>query len=276
MVGVDAMNPNNEFSSFVENNLRRLQGDTDFRGLSNVWVREAIRLSYGYNFTWLGRPIIQFPQDIYVLQELIWTVRPDIIIETGIAHGGSLILSASMLAMLDYCDAVSSGKDICPTDSSRKVVGIDIDIRAHNRTAIEDHPMSHLINLIEGSSIDTLIVETVKQMIPTNSRVLVMLDSNHTHDHVFEELKAYAPLVTRGSYCIVMDSSIEVLPVDFETNRPWCRGNSPASALHQYLRNLQDNETFGVDGSNLAFEIDKLIESKITITGAIDGFLKRL
>jgi cephalosporin hydroxylase len=270
------MNANEEFANEVKQNIQKLSKDADFRGLSNVWLREAGRASYFYNFSWLGRPIIQVPQDIYAIQELVWQVKPDLIIETGIAHGGSLILSASLLAMLDYVDAVATKMSIDPLQSKRRVIGIDIEIRSHNRKAISEHPMAHLIDLHEGSSIDTAITDKVRAQASQYSKVLVMLDSNHTHAHVLEELKLYAPMVSQGSYCVVMDSSIDNLPEGHITNRPWGKGNNPKTALFAYLDALKTGSgQIGDDGKSLEFDIDKDIESKLMVSGALDGFLRR-
>ena len=178
---------------------------------------------YSYNFSWLGRPIIQYPQDMVAMQELIWQIKPDLIIETGIAHGGSLIMSASTLALLDYCDAVEAAQTLDPKASCRRVLGIDIDIRAHNRTAIEAHPMAHKIDMIQGSSINPDIISQVHEHVRGYDRILVCLDSNHTHDHVLAELEAYAPLVSPGSYCVVFDTIIEDMPSDFFPDRPGAR-----------------------------------------------------
>jgi cephalosporin hydroxylase len=270
------MNTNKQFSDEVTKNIQNLSKDADFRGLSNIWLREAGRLSYFYNFNWLGRPIIQVPQDIYAIQELVWQVKPDLIIETGIAHGGSLILSASLLAMLDYVDAVENKIYVDPLKSKRRVIGIDIDIRSHNRESILEHPMAHLIELQEGSSIDTLITDKLRTRASQFNKVLVMLDSNHTHDHVLEELKLYSPMVSQGSYCIVMDSSIENLPEGYITNRPWGKGNNPKTALYAFLHSIKSGSgLIGDDGKSLEFDIDKDIEAKIMISGALDGFLRR-
>ena len=144
---------------------------------------ETLRVGYSYNFNWLGRPIIQYPQDMIALQEIIWEVKPDMIIETGIAHGGSLIFSASMLNLLEACGEIEEGK----------VLGIDIDIREHNKKAIETHPMSKKITMFQGSSIDEEMIQKVHEFAKSGKRILVCLDSNHTHVHVLAELKAYAP-----------------------------------------------------------------------------------
>jgi cephalosporin hydroxylase len=270
------MNPSVTFAGQVKANLEALSKDRDLKNLGNIWVREALKYNYAHNFSWLGRPIIQIPQDIYALQEIIWEVKPDLIIETGIAHGGSLIMSASMLALLDYCDAVEHGCTLIPGESSRRVLGIDIDIRSHNRIAVEKHPMAHLIEMIEGSSIAPEVVVQVVAKARQYKKIMVCLDSNHTHDHVLSELQVYAPLTSFGSYCIVWDTGVEDLPDDFCTERPWGKGNNPKTAVREYLRQLDVSEHIAADGSLLKFEIDKMIESKVMITAAPDGFLKRI
>lgn len=260
-----------EFEAQVQKNINRIGDDKQFLGLSSVWNREAIRYGYASNFTWLGRPIIQVPQDIYAIQELVWKVKPDLIIETGIAHGGSLIMSASMLALLDYMDAINHGLHLDPKKSTRKVLGIDIDIRKHNKHAIETHPLAHLIEMIQGSSVDKAIVERVRDFSSGFSKVMIFLDSNHTHDHVLNELRAYAPLVSTGSYCVVWDTGVEDLPDGFVTDRPWGKGNNPKTAVHAYLDEQRNN----AQSNNIRFEIDKNIEYKLAITAAPDGFLLR-
>jgi len=264
------------FARLVEENIAKIAADRDFLGLSNIWVRESIRHKYAQNFSWLGRPVIQVPTDIYAIQEIIWKVKPDLVIETGIAHGGSLILSASMLAILDYCDAVVEGKNLDPRQSKRRVIGIDIDIRKHNREAIEAHPLAHLIEMLQGSSIEVSIVNQVKEKAGCHKKILVFLDSNHTQEHVFSELQAYAPLVSMGSYCVVWDTGVEDLPEGFVTDRPWGKGNNPKTAVWQYLRSLNEETRYGFDGKELNFEIDKMIEYKLAITASPDGFLKRI
>lgn len=241
-----------------------------------AFIKSSLVSQYSYNFTQLGRPIIQYPQDMVALQELIWQIKPDLIIETGIAHGGSLILSASMLAMLDYCDAVEAAEVLAPKSSRRRVVGLDIDIRPHNRLAIKTHPMSHLIDMIQGSSISPDIISQVHDIANNYKRVLVCLDSNHTHDHVLAELEAYAPLVTNGSYCCVFDTIIEDLPAGMYPDRPWNKGNNPKTAVWEYLRRLKSEGRNAADGGPLAFQIDKSIENKLLITAAPDGYLRRV
>jgi cephalosporin hydroxylase len=225
---------------------------------------ESASSKYSYNFSFLGRPIIQYPQDMVAIQEIIWNIKPDLIIETGIAHGGSLIMSASMLALLDMCDAIQSGASINPKISARKVLGVDIEIRPHNRLAIETHPMSSRIQMIQGSSIDPLIIEKVKKISSDYKRVMVFLDSNHTNDHVLLELKAYAPLVSLESYCVVFDTIIEDMPEDTSLDRPWGPGNNPKTAVWKFLKNHPE------------FEIDKQIQDKLLITVAPEGYLKKI
>lgn len=249
--------------------------DGEVNSIALDFLIKTAPYKYAYNYKALGRPIIQFPQDMIAIQELIWEIKPDLIIETGIAHGGSLIMNASVLAMLDYCDAVSAGTTLDPKAPGRKVLGLDIDIRQHNREAIEKHPLAHKIDMIQGSSIDSLVVEKVKKIADQYSKVLVLLDSNHTHDHVLAELKAYAPLVSKGSYCIVYDTVIEDMPADSFPDRPWGIGNNPKTALHAYLKELQSEVVLAADGETLFYEIDKDIENKLLITVAPDGYLKR-
>ncbi len=270
------MDSRSEYTALVEKNIKEIGEDRDFIGLSNIWVRESIRHNYAQNFTWLSRPIIQVPQDIYAIQEIIWEVRPDLVIETGIAHGGSLILSASMLAMLDYCDAVSEKNYLNPHESSRRVLGVDIDIREHNRIAIESHPLGHKIDMISGSSIAPEVIEKVRSTALKYERVLVFLDSNHTHEHVLAELEAYAPLTSPGSYCVVWDTGVEDLPKGFCADRPWDKGNNPKTAVWEYLCILEEEGRSDVDGKELQFNVDKAIEHKIVITASSDGFLKRV
>lgn len=219
---------------------------------------------YSYHFDWMCRPIIQYPQDIVAMQEIIWEIRPDLIIETGIAHGGSLVFSASMLAMLDMCDAIEAGVTLDPTRSKRMVLGIDIDIRPHNRDAIEAHPMASRIRMIQGSSIAPEVVTQVRNLATDFQRVLVCLDSNHTHDHVLAELRAYAPLTSVGSYCVVFDTVVEDIPKSMFHDRPWGPGDNPKTAVWEYLKTHPE------------FEIDKGVEHKLLITVAPDGYLKRI
>lgn len=258
------MDPIKSFESEVSENIDALGKDDDLQGLSRIWSRLTNDHKYTYNFSWLGRPIIQYPQDMNAWQELIWKIRPDLIIETGIAHGGSLIFSASMLAMLDMCDAIEAGESFNPKESKRRVLGVDIDIRSHNREAIEAHPMASRIKMLQGSSVAPEIVEQVRQEAQGYQRVLVCLDSNHTHEHVLAELEVYAPLTSVGSYCVVMDTLVEDMPKSIFLDRPWGPGDSPKTAVWEYLKTHSE------------FEIDKTIQHKLLITVAPDGYLKRV
>ena len=256
--------PSDEFAKEKTNNIVKLGSADDLIKASYLWQEKAARYNYVYNFEWFGRPIIQFPQDIVATQEIILSSKPDLIIETGIAHGGSLIFSASMLALLDVAEAIESGATIDPRKSERKVLGIDIDIRAHNRAAIEAHSMSSRIEMIQGSSIDPEVVNQVQNIAKGYERVMVFLDANHTHDHVLAELNAYAPLVSKDSYCIVYDTAIEDVSENLSENRLWGPGNNPKTAVWEWLK------------TNENFEIDKAIPNKLLITVAPDGYLKRL
>ena len=243
----------------------RAQGeDRELAKATRTWINQANRNKYSYHFEWMGRPIIQYPQDIVAMQELIWHVRPDLIIETGIAHGGSLVFSASILALLDLAEAMEADKSFSAHESTRKVLGIDIDIRAHNRAAIEAHPFSRYIETIEGSSVDLDVAEKVKALAKGYQRILVCLDSNHTHDHVLKELELYAPLTSTKSYCVVFDTIIEDLPEDMFPNRPWGPGDNPKTAVREYLKTHPE------------FEIDKHIQDQLLITVAPDGYLRRV
>jgi cephalosporin hydroxylase len=269
------MDPIEEFETRNREMISAAAGDRELAHLTERWFDIANRYEYSYHFSWLSRPVIQYPQDMVAMQELIWSVRPDLIIETGVAHGGSLILSASMLALLDYCDAIEQERTLDPGKPGRHVVGIDIDIRDHNRKAIETHPLSNRIALLQGSSTAPETVSQAKRMAAGAQRVLVCLDSNHTHEHVLAELEAYAPLVSPGSYCVVFDTIIEDLPDSAFPDRPWGKGNNPKTAVREYLRRLRDYRVAAADGSRLELYRDKSIESKLLITVAPDGFLRR-
>jgi cephalosporin hydroxylase len=237
------------------------------RGLgaaAGEFMRASTIPKYSYNFFWLGRPIIQYPQDVVAMQEIIWSVRPDLVIETGIAHGGSLVFSASMLLLLDVCDALAAGAVFDPRAAARAVLGVDVDIRAHNRAAIEAHPLASRIRMIEGSSTAPEIVARVREIASGYKRILVCLDSNHTHDHVLAELEAYAPLVTKGSYCVVFDTIIEDFPKELYPDRPWGPGNNPKTAVREYLKTHRE------------LEIDRSIHEKLLITVAPEGYLRRI
>ena len=245
-------------------NISEMNKDDNINKLGLDFLCESAAFNYSYNFDWLSRPVIQYPQDIVAMQELIWQVKPDLIIETGIAHGGSLILSASMLAQLDMIEAIESGKTINPKQSKRKVLGIDIDIREHNKIEIEKHPMSTRIKMIQGSSIAYEVIDQVKNIANNFKCILVLLDSSHTHEHVLAELEAYAPLTSVNSYCVVFDTIVEDLPAGMFPDRPWGPGDNPKTAVWQYIK------------SHPEFVIDKTIQDKLLITVAPDGYLKRM
>ena len=237
------------------NNEIVIQNNTELWQKTHNWMFADGMRHYSYHFEWLGRPIIQYPQDIVQFQEIVWKTKPDLIIETGIAHGGSLILSASLLALLDL---------INPAASKRMVLGIDIDIRKHNREAIETHPLSGNIIMYEGSSTNTDIVKKVKEYSKDYNSVMVCLDSNHTYKHVLDELELFAPLVSTGNYCIVWDTIIEEMPDNFLSDRPWGKGNNPKTSVFEFLKTHKE------------FEIDKEIQQKLLITVAPDGYLKKV
>lgn len=244
------MKPLEDFEREKKQNIDRLRENTAAKKAGIQFMQDTASGKYTYNFTWLGRPIIQYPQDMVALQEIIWSVNPDLIIETGIAHGGSLVFSASILELLG---------------GNGHVLGIDIEIREHNRIEIEKHPMKKRITMIEGSSVDENIVKQVHKHAAGKERVMVILDSNHTHEHVIRELRAYAQLVTKDSYLIVFDTAIEDMSEDHNWNgRPWGKGNNPKTAVWEFLKEH--------DG----FVIDKSIDSKLLITVASDGYLKRI
>jgi len=253
-----------EFNKQRFSNLSNLANDTESHLAAIDFLVKTAANKYSYNFDWMGRPAIQLPNDAWVMQELIWKIKPDLIIETGIAHGGSLVMNASMLALLDICEAINKETQFNPSISTRKVLGIDIDIRSHNRLAIESHPMSSRIEMIEGSSVDSSVVKKVHDIAKNFKTILICLDSNHTHEHVLKELEAYASLTTIGSYCIVFDTVVEDMPSDMFPDRPWGKGNNPKTAVWEYLKTHEE------------FEIDKSIQNKPLITVAPDGFLKRI
>ena len=242
------------FEQEVNDRLDANGRDDTLASAAHRFAVASIEKQYSYNFSWLGRPVIQYPQDIVAMQELIWAVQPNLIVETGIAHGGSLIFSASMLELNAACGG--------PADA--RVLGIDIDIRAHNREAIEAHPMSRRIRMIQGSSVAPEIVAEVAAAAAGKQRVLVCLDSNHTHSHVLAELEAYASLTTVGSYCVVFDTIVEDLPAEMYPDRPWGPGNNPKTAVHAYLKTHPE------------FVIDKQVDHKLLVSVAPDGYLKRV
>ena len=235
-----------KFAQEVAGNIQRLGQSQSMQKSGMDFVSESAKYNYSYNFSWMGRPVIQYPQDMVAMQEIIWDVKPDLIIETGIAHGGSLIMYASFLKLIGH----------------GHVLGIDIDIRQHNRVEIEKHPMFNRITLLEGSSTSDDIVQQVRVFAQGYSKIMLVLDSNHAHDHVLEELDLYSPLVRKGSYCIVFDTVIEDMSECSFSDRPWGKGDNPKTAVWKFLK---DNDRF---------EIDKEIENKLLITVAPDGYLK--
>jgi cephalosporin hydroxylase len=241
------------FAKEVEARIDANRADECLKASAGSFMLASLRPKYSYNFSWMGRPIIQYPQDMIAMQEIIWDVRPDLIIETGIAHGGSLVYYASLLELRAACDG-----------NQGEVLGIDIEIRPHNRKAIEEHPMKKRITMIEGSSTASDIVDQVWELARDKESVLVCLDSNHTHDHVLAELEAYAPLVTVGSYCVVFDTVVEDMPENSFPDRSWSKGDNPKTAVWEYLKNHSE------------FEIDRNIEHKLLITVAPEGYLKRV
>lgn len=256
--------------------IREYPEDAEWQSLSRDWMRRAFEQKYMYNFSWLGRPIIQTPVDMVAMQELILQVKPDLIIETGIAHGGSLMMYASMLALIDYSEAVELGMVIDPSTTKRHVLGIDIDIRPHNQAAIETHPMAHRIKMIQGSSIDTEVVSRVRKCSEEYERVMVVLDSNHTHEHVVAELEAYGSLVSKGSYCVVFDTIVEDLPQETFKDRPWDRGDNPKTAVWEYLKKLSEHKKTDAQGAVIEFEVDKKFQDKLMLTAAPGGYLRRV
>ena len=237
------------FEKVNKKNISKMSKDKNFKNLTKSWFKSSEKFQYSYHFSWMGRPIIQYPQDIIALQEIIWKIKPDLIIETGIARGGSLIFSASMLHLI----------------GNGNVIGIDIDIRKHNRIEIEKHPMFKRIKMIEGSSIDEKIAKQVYRLAKNKKRILVILDSNHSHSHVLKELELYSPLVRKNSYLVVFDTVIEDISTPAtlsHKNRPWGKGDNPKTAVKTFLKN------------NKRFVIDDEIENKLMITVAPSGFLK--
>jgi len=237
------------FKAQCRQDAKTMAADPIMRKLSIDWAVHAAKYNYTYGFTWLGLPIIQLPADIVALQEIIWDVKPDVIVETGVARGGSLIFFASLMKLLE---------------NKGFVIGIDIDIRPHNRHAIETHPFASAIQLIQGSSIDPQTIEKVKRAVSGRANVMVVLDSNHTHEHVYKELKLYAPLVNVGNYIIVQDTTVEYLPEGFFKDRDWGKGNNPSTAVSVFLK------------ENSNFIIDKEIDDKLLISSTWGGYLKRI
>jgi len=243
------MNPVEQFKNEVEKNIKEQGNNTSLQTAANVFINESINSRYSYNFSWMGRPIIAYPQDMVAMQELIWKIKPDLIIEAGIAHGGSIIYYASILELI-------GGEGM--------VLGIDIDIREHNKELIESHPMFKRIEMIEGSSVSQEVAEKVYKIAENKKTIMVCLDSNHTHEHVLAELQLYAHLTSVGSYCVVFDTVVEDLPKSQYSDRAWDVGNNPKTAVFEFLK------------QNSSFEIDRSIDNKVLISVAPEGYLKRI
>jgi len=215
---------------------------------------ESVHAKYSFNFSWLGRPIIQYPQDLVAIQEIIWQVKPNLVVETGVAHGGSAVFLASLLELNAHAGGPKDAEVWC----------VEIDLRSHNREALVAHPMYPRVKVFDGSSLDADIAATIARKASSCERVLVVLDSNHTHEHVLRELWLYAPLVTVGSYCVVFDTVIEDLEAVEFTDRPWGKGNNPKTAVAEFLRSNDD------------FVVDSSIDEKLLISAAPGGYLKRI
>jgi len=240
-----------DHKQFISERNRRIysyQVEKKLKNSADIFLEETLRNEYSYNFEWMGLPVIQYPQDLVMLQEIIWNTKPDLIIETGIARGGSLAFYASMLAQLG---------------GNRRVIGIDVDLRAHNKARLLSHPMSEWMHFIEGSSISDEIFSQINDLAKQYQNVMVCLDSNHTCKHVLQELRLYAPLVTPGSYCVVFDTIIENMPQGYYQDRPWDKGNNPRTAIELYL------------AENTGMEVDGAIDAKLLISAAQGGYLKR-
>ncbi len=221
----------------------------------NKFLIESLKKKYSYNFKFKDVPIIQYPQDIFSLMEITWKIKPDLIIDVGIAHGGSLIFNAANLHLINQ----SKKKKI-----NRKVLGIDINLKKKNKKKILKDSLYKYIDIIEGSSVSEKTKKKVMDYARNKKKILVILDSSHTHDHVLKELEFYSKLVSKGSYCIVFDTIIELMPKNFYKNRDWDKGNNPYTAVKLFLK------------KNKNFVIDKKIQNKLIITAGINGYLKRV
>lgn len=236
-----------EFEKRKLQDIAAMAKDPTFQSMSRDWLINSFRHRYSYNFRWLGLPIIQYPADIVAMQEVIWQMRPQVIVETGVARGGSLVFYASMLQLLGQ-DGV--------------VVGVEVALTDENRKAIETHPLAGRIRLVDGSSVADETVAQVKRTVGAAAPVLVILDSLHTHDHVLQELRAYAPLVRRGSYLVVFDTLIENLPAEVIGDRPWGKGDNPKTAVQAFLKETN------------RFEIDRSFDDRLLLSVCSTGFLR--
>lgn len=262
-----AKTPHQQFKAEIDERVAAYKDSRPLQDATKNFFNEIGigKANYVYNFHWLGIPIIQIPQDIQALQEIIWETKPDLIIETGVAWGGSLVFSASMLALLESFGQIEKGE----------VIGIDIEIRPHNRVALQEHPLAKRITLLEGSSIDAAVIQKVRSIAATHKKIMVCLDSNHTHDHVLAELEAYGPLVSPDCYCMVGDTVIEDAPEGMTAHRPWGKGNNPKTAALEFIRRLDASPHFGMDNAPLHFTIDQMLEDRILLTGSPSGYLRR-
>ena len=248
------MNDEKEFEIEVSTRISKQISNNQLKAHANAFLTESLKSQYIYNFSWLGRPIIQTPQDLIALQEIIFKIKPDLIIDVGVARGGSLIYCASILELVG----------IYGGNKHSKVLGVEIDLKDHNRQAILASPLSPKIRIIDGSSIDPSVVSLIQAEVSKVKTVLVCLDSLHTHKHVLSELNAYSNFVSVGSYCIVFDTSIEGQNDELFSDRPWKSGNSPGSAVGEFLQHNKD------------FIVDERIDGQLVITMNKRGYLKRI
>lgn len=263
----------NNHKEVVAENISGMLDNKKYDEKNQEYLEYLLSMNYQYNFSWFGRPIIQIPQDIYAIQEMVWQTKPDLIIETGVAHGGSIVFAASLMSQLDLMESLEKNeyKQEVLFKKKRHVVGIDVDIREHNKAAMEDHPLSGYWSLIEGSSLDYTVINKIQKIAKKFARVMVILDSNHTHEHVLGELRHYAPLVSNGCYLVVWDTGIEELSEKanqrVEQSRPWGKGNNPSTALTEYL-----NES---ESAKFNFYTDRGLRAKVGISAASNSFLVR-
>lgn len=257
------MNDEIKFKKQVKKGIQKQKKNKLLKYFTKKWMLESVKSNYSYHFEWLGRPIIQYPQDIIAMQQIIWKTKPDLIIETGIARGGSLIFYASLLKLIAECGG----------SRKAKVIGVDIDIRKHNKKSILSHPISKNIEMIEGSSVDANIFKKIKKKTLRAKKIMVLLDSNHTEDHVFKELELYAPLVSVGSYLIVFDTLIENMPKNFYKNRHWNKGNNPMTAISKYINKIGKSSN---NNKKLKFRLDEDIENSLLISVSPGGYFERL
>ncbi|MBK9271789.1 MAG: cephalosporin hydroxylase family protein [Saprospiraceae bacterium] len=241
------MNPIEEFKQERKTRIESYGSNTELLDAAHQFNVVSNKEKYSYNFNWMGRPIIQYPQDMIAMQEIIWDLKPDLIIETGIAHGGSLIYYASIMELIGHGE----------------ILGIDIDIREHNKAEILRHPMAKRISMIQGSSVDQAIIQQVKDIAKGKQKIMVCLDSNHTHEHVLAELQNYHSFVSVGSYLVVFDTIIERMPKAMY-DRPWDVGNNAMTAVDEFMK------------TNDQFIIDEQLDLKLLISVAPRGYLKKI